>query len=83
MPTAEGNPARGDLVRVRQAGDREWTMGTVILASPEGRAIVVRLAGAVRAGEGYVMNVLPLMIDYENETVTGLTGHEYEMEVAG
>lgn len=72
---------QGDAVRVRRAGSNdEWCPGAVILISPLCVSVAVELYGAVRAGDGIVMGVLPLLIDRERETVTGLTGDAYEIE---
>lgn len=72
----------GDLVRVRPAESAgEWCRAVVELASGNGKSVALRLEGAVRAGGGLVMGILPLTIDYEAETVTSLLGDEYEIEV--
>jgi hypothetical protein len=78
---------RGDYVRVRLAGTTdEWAEAFVALASESNPSSVMLLfnGGAVRTrAGGSFLNGLPLSIDYENETVRGLTGDDYEMEVRG
>lgn len=70
-----------EAIRVRQVGDSEWCYGTVVLVSANGVAAALKLNGVVRAGKGIVAGVLPLFVDKHAETVTGLTGHQYEIEV--
>jgi hypothetical protein len=74
---------RGDRVRVRKAETSDdWVPGRVILASENGQAVGLLLDGMVRAAGGFVGGALPLMIDYERETVRGvLDGTGYEIEV--
>ena len=38
--------------------------------------------GLRTAGGGFYLNAVPLIIDYEQETVEGLLGGEFEIEVA-
>jgi hypothetical protein len=72
----------GDRVRVRQRSTDDWTDAAVAVASDKQPAsVMLLLDGPVRAGGGVVSNGLPLTIDYEKETVTGLFGGEYEIEV--
>ena len=74
---------KGDAIRVRKIGtDDEWCAATVILVSPNGNSVALELCGFVHAaGGGIIGGVLPLLIDYEAETVNGLDGCEYEVEV--
>ena len=75
---------KGQLVRLRLAGTSdEWARGAVILASggnPQSVGLMVE--GMVRsAGGAWVGGGLPLMVDYDAETVTSLIGDEYELEI--
>lgn len=38
--------------------------------------------GVRTAGGGFVLGSLPLLVDYERQSVEGLDGTEYEIEVA-
>lgn len=76
---------KGMSVRVRRVGDTEWTQGVISLASPIDfrkpvQSVAVALDGPVRAADGLILQMLPLLIDYANETTLGLTGDEYELE---
>lgn len=74
---------RGDHVRVRRDPGDEWCEGYVVVASESGVSIGLLLGGGmVRAGEGYIAGALPLIIDVEEGTATGLTGDEYFIEIA-
>jgi len=75
---------RGDYVRVRQSAGRDWTPAFVALASPsDPSSVMLMLDGAVLASSGGMfLNALPLTIDYTAETVTGLYGDSYEIEIA-
>lgn len=70
------------LVRIRAAGSQnKWTQAVVQLASANGRSVALQLEDAVRLPDGGIIaGILPLLIDYDKETVTGLMGEEYEME---
>ena len=72
---------RGDQVRIRRDRSDEWCEGYVAFANENGLAVGVMLSGMVRAGNGYIAGALALTIDPEAETLTGLTGDEYEVEV--
>jgi hypothetical protein len=73
---------RGDRVRVRRDSGDEWCEGAVVLVSENGKSVGLLLAGMVRAGSGYAGGTLPLLIDFEAETVSGvLTSDEYEIEL--
>lgn len=68
-------------VRIRAVGiDGDWCEGRIALASANGRSVAVVLAGALMIPGGVIAGVLPLIIDPEKETVTGLAGEEYELE---
>lgn len=69
----------GDEVRIRNARNGDWCLGVVILAS--NAAVAFELDGTVWSGNGLIAGVLPVFIDYERETVTGIFGDEYEIEV--
>lgn len=75
--------AYGERARVRQIDDDEWCEGRVIMAStnikPQ-QSIGIALESAVRAGDGIIAGVLPLSVNYEDETVQGLTGDMYEID---
>lgn len=74
---------RGQWVRVRRDAGDEWVTAMVGLASKTNPASVVLLFnGAVRSGDGWILQVLPLTIDYAAETAIGLYGGDaYEIEV--
>lgn len=74
---------QGETIRIRREDHSdEWCRAVVALASPNGRSVALRLEGAVRAGGGLIMGVLPLTIDYQRETVESLFGDAYEIEIA-
>ena len=74
--------AKGETVRIRALNsDSDWCPATVIVVSTNGVSVGLLLHGAVRAAGGMATGTLPLFIDYERETVTGLLGEEYEIEV--
>lgn len=61
----------------------EWCEGRVALVSANGKSVAFELTGGgVRtASGGLILCVLPVAVDYEAETFTGLDGTEYEVEV--
>lgn len=77
---------RGDFVRIRRAGRgvpcKDWCTATVVLASPNGKSVLLALNSFVRARLGgmYVDDVMPLAVDAKR--ITDLSGTEYEVEVA-
>lgn len=74
----------GRRLRVRRLDtDDEWCEGHVVLASSNGKSVAVELRGGmVRTRDGGLIGcVLPLSVDYEQQTVTGLEGTEYEVEL--
>jgi hypothetical protein len=73
--------AKGDRVCVRRDPTDEWCEGDVVLVSPNGESVGLMLHGSVRAGDGFILNALPLIVDYSKETITGLTGDLYELEI--
>lgn len=75
---------KDDVVRVRlihESPEDEWTMGKVLLVSPNGESVVIQLDGMVRAAGGFIGGFLPISINYETETVTSLLGDPYEIDV--
>lgn len=74
----------GELIRIRAAGTSdEWTLARVLTASgtvPQ-ESVALALHGMVRAPGGFIAGFLPLTVDYEKESVIGLLGEEYEVEV--
>ena len=73
---------RGEQIRIRASGSSDdWTLATVELVSANGVSVGLRLYGMVRAHGGFIASALPLLIDHEAGTVTGLLGEEYEIEV--
>ncbi len=74
---------RGQTVRVRRDGSQdEWCLATVVLVSANGRSAGLMLEGAVRTdGGGVILGALPLIVDEAAETVTGLEGTLYEIEI--
>jgi hypothetical protein len=75
---------KGQTVRVRLAGTSdEWCGATVAIASGNGISIGLWLDAAVRTSSGgFIAGLLPLFIDSEKQSVKGLFGDEYEIEVA-
>lgn len=71
----------GDHIRIRQVGG-DWCAATVLLISPNGSSVVLELHSALRVNGGLMLNVCPVLIDNEAQTVTGFMGEEYEIEVA-
>ena len=82
---SESRLTRGMYVRVRHVDDAgEWCPAFVGLASdtnPSSVMLLLFLRDAVRASGGVIVGALPVTVDYDAETVTGLTGDEYEIEV--
>lgn len=79
---SESKLSKGDRVRVRASGTNDdWCEGVVLIASANGRAAAMSLAGMVRANGGFIGGILPFFIDPVQETVTGLDDTEYELEV--
>jgi hypothetical protein len=73
--------AVGWRVRVRLFGESEWAYGTVAIASENRKSIGIALAGPVRSASGGLwVTFLPLILDHEKQTITGLDGGEYELE---
>lgn len=75
----DGRLEPGDYVRLRRDKGDDWAEGFVALAS--GTSVFVITSGIVRAGGGLLTGGVPLTVDYEKQTVTGLTGDNYEIEV--
>lgn len=75
---------RGDCVRVRFNESDEWTEGVVALASEtDPSSVMLVFDGAVRDGRGgFILNCLPLTIEYGQERVSSPFGGSYEIEVA-
>lgn len=73
----------GDVVRVRRIrSNDEWCVADVALCSKNMKSAALDLGdGFVWAAAGIIAGVLPLSIDLERETVKGLDGQEYEIEV--
>ncbi|HEV8189490.1 MAG TPA: hypothetical protein VGP83_17175 [Pyrinomonadaceae bacterium] len=70
---------RGDFVRIRRAGDEEWTRAVVAIVSENGKSVGLTPEGFVRAGDGLMGGFIPLLI--EQGTVTNaVTGEVYELE---
>jgi hypothetical protein len=53
----------------------------MVSSKPGPQSVALTLMGVVRAGSGYIAGMLPLTVDYEAGTVTGLVGDEYDIEV--
>lgn len=81
MPYIQRILRTGDLVRVRHEEGDEWCTALVAIASASGKSVALHLDGAVRAGKGIIVGVLPLNIDYDARTVTSLIGDEYEIDL--
>ena len=71
---------RGSYVRVRLAGDREWTTGLVELVSADGKLIALLLQGPVGAKAGMVRGALTLMVDQATGTHWGTKEDQYQVE---
>lgn len=76
---------RNMRVRLRAEGlSDEWCEGIVSVASTNGCSVGLLLDGAVRVpGGGMYVGAIPLLIDYERETVEDLAGVRFELELAG
>lgn len=74
---------RGHRVHVRHSDDGgDWCPAIVALASDTNpSSVALILMGAVRGGSGIIAGTLPLTVDYDAETVVGLTGDSYEIDV--
>jgi hypothetical protein len=73
---------KGDVIRLRSEPSDAWTPGLIVNANSDGRKVGVEIHGPLRARDGsYVGGVVPLMIDYEAETVRDLAGDRFEVEV--
>lgn len=73
---------RGDYVRVRCRGDTEWTQCLVTLSSPNHKSLIVMFNGAIRAGNGFLMAVLPLSYEPDTDRFVGVVSlDEYEVEL--
>jgi hypothetical protein len=68
-------------VRVRRAGDDEWTGACVMLASSNADSLALALDGGVRASKGFVFNMLPLLYDEKRGAYFGVfIPDKYELE---
>lgn len=73
---------KNEPIRVRKLDTDAWCTGTVILVSPCGESVALQINGSVRAADGgLIVGFLPLIVDYSAETVTGLDGCGYEVEI--
>lgn len=73
---------KGDRIRLRNRPSDDWTDATVVLASSNGKSIGIEIHQPLRSGDGlYAGGAVPLIIDYERQTVSGLTGDQYEVEI--
>lgn len=74
----KGQPVRGR----RKGPPDEWSYGHVGIVSGNGVSVGIHLVDAVRTSDGgLVANFLPVLIDDAAETITGLDGTEYELEL--
>jgi hypothetical protein len=71
---------KGAAVRVRRDERDDWTTGTVAIISANGASLGLMLDGPVRAGDGIIVGVLLLLVDYEARTITGPCGDDYQIE---
>lgn len=80
---------KGEIIRIRPKRDDdggEWVLGSVALASgtnPSSVALMLEGPLCVGGCGVWLGGGVPLMIDYEAETVKDLIGNEYELQVAG
>lgn len=58
----------------------EWTNAVVEIVSSNGRSVGLSLEGLVRARNGYIGSVLPLLVDADASIIRGLDGTEYDVE---
>lgn len=73
---------KGELVRVRELGSgREWSVGQVLLVSPNGMSVGLGLDDGVWTQGGIILGALALIIDEERQEVLDLYGGKYELEV--
>jgi len=73
----------GQRVRVRRDSTDEWAQAAVALASSNGRSVMLLLLDLpVRGAGGLIAGALPLIVDYEAETVTSIFGDPYQIEVS-
>lgn len=70
-------------MHVRCRGDTEWTPGFVVLSSPNHKSVAIMINGAVRAGDGYVSVLLPLIYEPDTDRFIGVVSpdDEYEIEM--
>jgi len=75
---------KGMRVQIRLAGSAdEWCPAIVWVATDNGKSIALALEGGVRASGGWVAGAIPLLVDYEAQTVRSIFGHdEYEVQIA-
>jgi hypothetical protein len=75
---------KGDRVRMRADETHDWSIGVVILASPNGVAIAVNFEDDVIRTEtgGMFIGSVPFTVDYERELVEDLMGNGYDLEVS-
>ncbi len=74
---------RGDYVRVKLAGDERKLIAFVGLATDsQPSSAILLFDGALPSSSGGIWcGTLPLIIDYEKETVESLHGDRFEIEV--
>jgi hypothetical protein len=70
------------IVRVRRKGDtRPWSLGCVVMVSKNGAPLGIVLEGAVSAGDGIIVEFLPLLFDEEIGAYRGVMIPDvYEVE---
>jgi hypothetical protein len=74
----------GQRVRIRSTvAGGDWAEGVVALASGNGESVGLLLDVPVRIPAGIIGGALPLLIDYEAETVEDLFGNSYVIDVRG
>lgn len=75
---------RGDYIRIRPIGsNNEWIVAMVTLASGNGRSLMIQFSGTLAGDDGYYVGTAPLSIDYSQESVEGLFGGKFEIELPG
>jgi hypothetical protein len=70
---------KNDRVRVRRDPSDEWCPASIALVSENGKSIGLWLDGMVRAGDGMILQALPLIVE-DDGTIRGLTGDVYTLE---
>jgi hypothetical protein len=80
-----GGLRKGQLIRIRMLGRADdWCRARVAELSTTGdeRSVILELNDMVRCPSGFISGALPITVNYKAETVEGLMGGEYEIEIS-